>query len=286
MRAYLYDYDLCSPSSLPEVLSRLDEQPGRWKVLAGGTDVMVLFEAGELSHTRWINLWGLKELRGIEQRDNEFRIGALNTFSEIRQHSVIQKQFPLLVAAAREIGAEAIQNRATIGGNIANASPAADSPPALLVYDADIELMSLKGVRRVAYQDFHRGYKQMDLKANEIISALYLPLLPAGWRHYYRKVGTRKAQAITKVGLAALIDYRENTIQDIRLSMASVAPIPLRLVKTETALKGKNVNEENLQNARQVLEREIVPIDDIRSTQKYRRRVAANLVEYFLHSWK
>jgi xanthine dehydrogenase iron-sulfur cluster and FAD-binding subunit A len=176
----------------------------------------------------------------------------------------------------------AIQNRGTIGGNIANASPAADSLPALLVYEAELELVSANGARWVSYQSFHTGYKQMALRSDELIKVIRLPRTTNQWLQHTRKVGTRKAQAIAKVCIAALARIEDNTIHDIRLAFGSVAPVPVRCVQTEAVLRGRVIDDVTVQAARAALTNEIAPIDDLRSTAEYRLRVAANLLEEFL----
>ena len=209
-------------------------------------------------------------------------LGALTTYTEILRHPVLQEEFPLLCAAARETGSVATQNRGTLGGNIVNASPAADSPPALLVYDAEIELISARGARWLPYHGFHTGYKKMQLASGRI-AARDSPAAPRqAWRQYYRKVGTRKAQAISKVCFAGAALMEDGTIRDIRIALGSVAPIVLRAVKTEDALRGAKLTPDVIAAAKDTLAREIAPIDDIRSTARYRLRVAQNLLEEFL----
>ena len=166
---------------------------------------MVLLEAGKLPEGRYLGLWKLAELRGIEERADAVVMGALTTYTDVLRHAVLQRDFPLLCRAAEETGGVATQNRGTIGGNIANASPAADTPPALLVYDAELELVSPRGTRRIGYDRFHLGYKKMDLAPDELIARIMLPKRAARWAQYYRKVGTRRAQAISKVCLAATV---------------------------------------------------------------------------------
>ncbi|MFZ0747719.1 MAG: FAD binding domain-containing protein, partial [Pyrinomonadaceae bacterium] len=199
MRAFVPSYNLISPSGLGEALDVLAQDNGAWKPFAGGTDLMVLLEGGRLPHKNYVNIWNLKELRGIEFTDRQVTIGALTTYTEVQNHPVLQHEFPMLCQAAKETGGIAIQNRGTLGGNIVNASPAADSPPALLAYDAELELVSKAGARRIPYSGFHSGYKQMDIRPDELLRAIHLPRRTKGLTHYYRKVGTRKAQAISKV---------------------------------------------------------------------------------------
>src|SRR5437870_6117561 len=165
---------------------------------------MVLLEAGKLPHKNYLNIWNLSELRGIEVSDAYVSLGALTTYTEVHNHEILRAEFPMLCQAAKETGGIAIQNRGTLGGNIVNASPAADSPPALLAYDAELELVSKQGQRRIRYSSFHTGYKQMDIQPDELLRAIRLPRTKASLTHYYRKVGTRKAQAISKTCFAGV----------------------------------------------------------------------------------
>jgi CO/xanthine dehydrogenase FAD-binding subunit len=282
MRAYIPAYDLRVPGSLSEALALLAREPGVWQPFAGGTDLMVLLEAGKLSHKRYLSVAKLDDLQGIEVTAADVTLGALTTYTEIQNHPVLRAEFPLLCSAARETGSVATQNRGTLGGNIVNASPAADSPPALLVYDAEIELISQRSVRWLTYHGFHTGYKKMQLASDELLRAIRLPRRATKWRQYYRKVGTRKAQAISKVCFAGAALVENATIHDVRIALGSVAPIVLRAVKTEDALRGSSVTPAAIAAAKEILSHEIAPIDDIRSTARYRLRVAQNLLEEFL----
>jgi CO/xanthine dehydrogenase FAD-binding subunit len=187
----------------------------------------------------------------------------------------------LLCRAAAETGSIATQNRGTIGGNIANASPAADSPPALLVYDAELELVSSSGTRWVPYQGFWKGYKQIDLRQDELIRGVRLPREKSGWRHFYRKVGARCAQAISKVCFAGAARVEAGRIVDVRIAFGSVAPTVLRAIETEKVLRDERPTITILRAAQEILAREIAPIDDLRSTARYRLRVAQNLLAEF-----
>jgi CO/xanthine dehydrogenase FAD-binding subunit len=253
---------------------------------------MVLLEAGKLEHRRWISILGLPELRGITETAEQVTLGALTTYTEVLAHATLQREFPMLCAAARETGGIATQNRGTLGGNIVNASPAADSPPALLVYDAEVELVSASGARWLPYHGFHTGYKRMQIRPDELLRAIRLPrrgvtppasgTAEAAWRHYYRKVGTRKAQAISKVCFAGLLRLESKMIGDVRIALGSVAPVPLRCVQTEAVLRGQHLSPDLIHSAQAELAREIQPIDDMRSTAAYRARVARNLLAEFL----
>jgi CO/xanthine dehydrogenase FAD-binding subunit len=259
-------------------------EPGVWRPFAGGTDLMVLLEAGKLPHRKFLNIWKLAELRGVDVTPEQVTLGALTTYSEIRRHEILASDFPLLCRAAAETGGIATQNRGTLGGNIANASPAADSPPALFVYDAELELLSARGSRWIPYTQFWTGYKKIDLRPDELIRAIRLPRDKTRRSQYYRKVGTRRAQAISKVCFAAAARMDAGRIVDLRIALGSVAPTVLRASETENILRGQTITPILLRAAQQALAREIAPIDDMRSTARYRRRVAQNLLAEFCES--
>ncbi len=282
MRSRVSAYELQEAENLPAALALLASERGSTQAFAGGTDLMVLFEAEKLTHRKFISIWKLPELKGITVTPEHVTLGALTTYTEVQQHPVLQKEFSLLCQAARETGGVATQNRGTLGGNIANASPAADSPPALLVYDAQLEIVSARGARWIPFYGFHTGYKKMDLSPDELVRSIRLPRSGRAWRQYYRKVGTRKAQAISKVCLAARAIVDHGKIREIRIALGSVAPIVLRCVETERALRNQQPGDEAIFAAQQTLVREIAPIDDIRSTAAYRVQVAQNLLEEFL----
>src|SRR2546426_11457720 len=225
MRAYVPSYQLISPATLGEALNLLAREPGVWKPFAGGTDLMVLLEAGKLPHRNYIDIFNLKELRGINVTAESVTMGALTTYTEVQQNPILSQEFPMLSRAASETGGLAIQNRGTLGGNIANASPAADSPPALLAYDAEVKLISLNAARWVPSMDFHTGYKQMTMRADELLARIRLPRVSDEVHHYYRKVGTRKAQAISKVCFAATARIHESKLNNVRIVLGSVAPV-------------------------------------------------------------
>jgi CO/xanthine dehydrogenase FAD-binding subunit len=269
---------------LESALELMKREPGTWKPLAGGTDLMVLLEAGKLPHRRFLSIWKLQELRGIEVGADYVMIGALSTYTAVRGHEALAREFPLLCRAAAETGGIATQNRGTLGGNIANASPAADSPPALIVYDADLELVSAGGTRWLAYRDFHTGYKQLKLRPDELIRRIRMPRTMAAWKQLYRKVGTRRAQAISKVCFAGAARVENGRIADVRIALGSVAPTVVRAAQTEKLLRGELPSQAALQSAQAVLAREIAPIDDMRSTALYRLRVAQNLLAEFFET--
>jgi len=290
MMPVLDGYAFVTPASLAEALDDLARHP-QSRPFAGGTDLMVALEAGHLPPGRYVDLSPCVELTGIAATsDGGLTIGALTTYTAIRESASIGG-WPMLKLAAAETGGVATQNRGTIGGNIANASPAADTPPVLLAYDASLDLASASGTRRVPYAEFHTGYKQMDLRPGELIARVILPpRVPAGqvagpggtWRDYYRKVGTRRAQAISKVCVAGSIRMDGASVADVRIALGSVAPTVVRARAAEQALRGRVLEARAVDDAAAALQRDIAPIDDIRSTARYRARVAANLLREFL----
>ncbi len=286
MNGYLPAYEMITPSSLVEAMSCLSESPGKWTPIAGGTDLMVLLESGRLQAGHFLNIVGIEDLKGISVTDSEVTFGALTTYSQIQDHDVISKEYPVLAQACREVAGIAIQNRGTIGGNIVNASPAADSTPALLVYDATLTLVSIKGERTVKLSEFYKGYKKMDIVEDELLKSISLPRRLKEEISYFRKVGTRKAQAISKVVVAAVAAKASNKIGEIRVSMGSVAPTTIRCLKAEAVVRGQIVTDELINKACSALDSEIAPIDDIRSSMEFRNQIAVNVFAEFLRELK
>ena len=283
MRSFVSDYDLVIAKTLPDALELLDANEG-WRPIAGGTDLMVLFNAGKLPFRRLVSIRDIAVLRRIETAEDHVAIGAAVTYTDVRMNPVLQSEFPLLCQAASWVGGIANQNRGTLGGNIANASPAADSSPMLLAYDAELELISRSGTRLVPYFEFHLGYKVMQLRTDELITRIRLPRPRRLRSQYARKVGTRKAQAISKVCLAAVAERDQGALRNVRLAAGSVAPIPLRCRQTEKVLDDVRLTPAVVQEAKETIAREIRPITDIRSTAQYRARVTMNLLGEFLES--
>lgn len=279
-------HELIAPGSLAEVLRLLASEPGVWTPIAGGTELMVAHAAGRLTARKLISLWEIPELRFIRAGADSIVIGAGVPFLDLRRSQAVARDLPLLAKASAWIGSIANQGRATLGGNLVNGSPAADSSPALLAYDAEIELVSTRGSRVIPYEQFHTGYKRNALAPDELLFAVRLPRRFARHRQYLRKVGTRRAMAISKVALAAtaLVENGpgDNIVREIRLAAASLAPFPTRLYRTEASILGQPLTRETIAAARAALFEEAAPIDDIRSNAEYRRHVGANLVEEFL----
>src|SRR6185312_10167393 len=286
MRPDVNQYDLTAPASLPAALALLAESPGLYTPIAGGTELMVALSAGRLAQKNLLSLHKLRELRFIDVLPETVTIGAGATFTDLRRHAVITADFPLLAQAASWTGSIANQNRGTIGGNIVNASPAADSPPALLAYDARVTLVSHRGARTIPYTDFHVSYKKTALAADELLFSVTLPRRFGAHRSYIRKVGTRNAQAISKIALAGVALLADRKIAELRLGVASLCEVPTRCFAAEKTLLGGTVGGEHFETliaaARAALASEARPIDDIRSTAKYRAAVAGNLLEEFV----
>ncbi len=283
MRSNPSEYEMLAPRSLHAVVTLLASEPSAWLPIAGGTDVMVQYAAGKLPARKLVSIWNLPELRRIEVTSDEIRIGAGCTYTDLRNQEVVASEFPLLQSAARWTGGVANQNRGTIGGNIVNASPAADSLPALLVYEAELILVSVRGERRLPYAGFHISYKKTLLANDELIQSVCLSRRFSEYFSHARKVGARQAQAISKVCIAALGRLVDGKVEEVRIALGSVAPVPLRLTETERALKGKVITPELLLLASKSAAAEIHPIDDIRSSARYRAAVAGNLVVEFLN---
>lgn len=268
MTLALSTLSLLRPSTLRDALHMLrDEAP--LTPIAGCTDVYVNLHFGTASERRYIDLWPLPELRGIRADKDALYVGALTTYSELIDSPLVRRRVPMLVAAAREIGGKQIQNRGTIGGNIANASPAGDSLPVLAAANATVLLQSASGERQVPFGAFYTGYRATVRKADELIIGVVIPRVEG--KQYWRKVGTRRAQAISKVMCAAVRGA------DVRIAFGSVGPTVVRLPQTEAVLAGRGT----LEQAQAVLRTEIAPIDDVRSTAEYRREVSANLLADF-----
>lgn len=268
MRTALSALAVVRPRSLAHALRLLRDEPSLVP-MAGCTDLFVALNAGDAPGGRFLDLWSLDALRGVGVSGDRLRIGALATWSTIARSPAVMRRLPMLVAAAREIGAIQIQNRGTIGGNVANGSPAGDSLPVLAAAEAIIELRSAAGIRQVPFATYYTGYRTSVRRPDELITAVEVPRVDGA--QWFRKVGTRAAQAISKVVCAAVRGDRP------AIAFGSVAPTVVRARRTEEALAAGAA----IAVARRLLQDEIHPIDDLRSTAEYRRRVAGNLLEQF-----
>ena len=271
-----------SPTTLAEVYALLTERGRSIKVIAGGTDLMVLMNAHQLNDAEFLDIWRVNELRGITDEGAALRIGALSTYTQLIKSGMIQQYVPSLVAASHTIGAIQIQNRGTIGGNVVNASPAGDSLPVLAAYDAEVEIGSVRGTRQVAFNRFYAGYRRTVLEPDELVLAVRIPKLKKGERDFFWKVGTRRAQAISKTVMAAKVQIANGRIESISIGVGSVAPTVIRARETERLLTGAMLTRALVDRARQEIANEITPITDLRSTEHYRRMVTGNVLLKFL----
>jgi CO/xanthine dehydrogenase FAD-binding subunit len=274
VRSSISDRQLLEPKSLADALKMLRAE-GPLTPMAGCTDLYVSLNFGTLKEMRFLNLWPLDQLRRIDDRRGVLSIGALVTYTQIMRSSAVRRRLPMLAAAAAEIGAVQIQNRGTIGGNVANASPAGDTLPVLSAADAVVVLQSADGIRRVSFHEFYSGYRQTVRRPDELIVGFDIPAVRG--RQWFRKVGTRAAQSISKVVIAGVVPSMR-TRAGIRIALGSVAPTVVRARRTEAALAAGA----SVEIAQQTLIDDIAPIDDVRSTAEYRRRIAVNLLKRML----
>jgi len=266
------------PRSLVEAVRMLGEHP-ELRPVAGCTDMMVCEREDRADMAAVIDLLGIDELRGVRSNEGWLEIGATTTFAEIRRAPQVRAEFPALAAAAEVVGGWQIQNRATLGGNMANASPAGDSLPVLLALDARVVLVSSAGEREIAYRDFHLGYRQTALAPGELIGWVRLPQPPPGCYQFFRKIGTRQAQSISKVVIALVGSCEQGRIRDYRLAAGSVAATPIRFSAVEEAVIGRELDAALAAAAGRLAAAAVEPIDDVRSTASYRRFVLERVVE-------
>jgi CO/xanthine dehydrogenase FAD-binding subunit len=273
-----------SPRSLDEAYELLAASPPA-RPIAGGTDAMVQL-AGEIGEPpeRFLDLWRIADLRGISLEPRALSIGALTTYTELRRSPLAGEVAPALIEAAATIGAAQIQNRGTIGGNLGNASPAGDTLPVLLALDAEVVAGSIRGQRSIPIGDFFPAYRRTALAADELILRVRVPIVP-GRESRFRKVGTRRAQAISKVVMAiawradgSIVGTAGAPWRGVRVAVGSVAATPIRVAAAERVLEGARPTPETADRAADALAAAIEPIDDVRSTAEYRRLVAARVL--------
>jgi xanthine dehydrogenase small subunit len=267
VRLAISELDMRVAGSVDEALIILREE--KRTPIAGATDVYVALNFGTLAPRRFLDIWALDELRTIFVHQDKLVIGALASYATLMQSHLVSERVPMLAEASRFVGGVQIQNRGTLGGNIANGSPAADGVPVLSAADAIVVMRSLDGERRVPINSYYTGYRSTVMKPDELIVAIEIPAVEG--KQWFRKVGTRAAQAISKIVMAAV------RAPSPKIALGSVAPTVVRARMTEQALADGAPIEE----AAEILGKEIVPIDDVRSTADYRRRVSMNLLKRF-----
>src|SRR5262245_48765214 len=272
----VYNPTVVSPTNLEEVYELLAERGRRARIIAGGTDLMVAFNAKSLAAREFIDIWRLNELRGIDDEGETIRIGALTTYTQLIRSPLIQLNVLALVEASRTVGAIQIQNRGTIGGNVVNASPAGDSLPVLAAFDAEVEIGSIRGVRKVGINNFYTGYRKTVMDPDEILLAVRSRKLKPNERTFFLKIGTRRAQAISKIVMAVNVGTTGAVINSINIALGSVAPTVMRAVQTEALLTNETLEATVIERARRMISQEVAPITDVRSTEHYRRTVTGN----------
>jgi len=275
-----------SVSTLAEAYGLLAQSPPGLRVLAGGTDLMVQVNArlGIDSIGHVLDIWKLEELRGIERNGSTLAIGALTTYSDLIKSPLVNECFPALADVSREVGAWAIQNRGTLGGNVCNASPAGDTLPLLLAADARFLLGGPRGTRCVPAAEFFTGYRKTALERDELLLHIEVPVLASGLgeKLIYRKVGTRRAQSISRTILAARATAKDGRLSGVRVAAGCVAPTPIRCPTVEAAVEGKQLDERAVIAAKAALDVDIHPISDVRGSVEYRRLASANVLERML----
>lgn len=281
----LSEIDVLTPHSVEEALGLLHENQGDVKIIAGGSDVIVQLKDGVIKTKKLLNILSLKDLRYIKNVDKQVRIGSLATYSDIIETSLTQQYAPILVTAAKQIGAAQLQNTATIGGNLGNASPAADSVPPLYALDARIVTLGKSGRRDIPIEDFFIGYRKTALRPDELIEEIYFDGMDEKDRGAYLKLGLRNANAISIVDIAVVLRERnhDGSFADARVALGAVTPTVKRARKCENLLVGKPLNADALWDAAPLAAEEASPITDIRASAEYRRDVVGPLVYQTLY---
>ena len=270
------------PKSVAEALAFMALKPGRLPLLAGGTDLVVKLRSGAISPEGLIDISGLAELSEIRMTPHHIEIGALATHASIASHEIVRERLPALARACETVGGAQIQNMGTIGGNVMNASPAGDTPPVLLAHDAEFIAKSLTGDRSIGADEFFVDYQKTVLKPDELLASVRIAIPDESEFTRFYKIGTRRAQAISKVSMCLRGKVAHGGIEWIRIALGSVAPTVIRAQGTETLLAGKVINAGLIDKARCSLADEIAPIDDVRSTADYRKYAAVGLLMRYL----
>jgi CO/xanthine dehydrogenase FAD-binding subunit len=279
------EIDVLTPHNLAEALEMLHQNDPELKVVAGGSDVIVQLRDGVLRASKLLNILSLKELRYIRMTGGQIHIGALTTYSDIIHHDLTRNHAWILVEAARQIGAVQLQNTATIGGNLGNASPAGDSLPPLYALDATVVTCSKAGEREIPMEQFFTGYRKLALSPEELIEEVYFNSLDSDDRGAYLKLGLREANAISIVDVAVALRAKkpDNSFGKIWIALGAVAPTIRRARKCEQALLNKPLTSDLLKQASALAAEDAAPIDDIRGSAEYRKDAVVSLVYQALH---
>lgn len=278
---HLKPFELFHPASLPEVLDLLGRYEEGVKLIAGGTDLLVQMKQGLIRPARLINLLPLNDLKGIGTTERGLRIGALSRHADLERSTLLRGGWILLARACHKVGSPQIRHLGTLGGNLCNASPSADTAPGLLVLEAEVYLASLRGERRVSLETFFKGPGQTVLQEGELLKEVIIPPPPHQSRVSYLKLGRRKSMDLALVSVAVLLTLGPGgkTFGQVRIGLGSVAPTPIRAREAEKRLVGEPVVEEAIQEAAEVASRECIPITDLRASAEYRREMVKVLVK-------
>ncbi len=272
------EIDVLTPKTIDEALE-LRKQHQDAKIIAGGSDLIVQLRDGAVRTSQLLNISSLKELRFIREDQDRIQIGSLTTYNEIINSTIIRKHAWILAESARQIGATQLQNTATIGGNLGNASPAADSIPPLYSLDTTIITRSVAGRREIPIDQFYLGYRKIALLSDELIEQLYFKPLRPDDAGAYLKLGLRGANAISLVDVAvALRERNVNSFSKARVALGAVAPTVKRALKCEKILQARPLDREIFREAAALAAQDATPIDDIRASAEYRRNVVSSLV--------
>jgi carbon-monoxide dehydrogenase medium subunit len=270
-------FEYFEPETLEDAIELLSKYGREAKVLAGGTDLLVKMKQRVIEPKYIINIKRIRELAFIERREDYVAIGAATKLRTLEKSELIRTKFPALYEAIKSMAGIQVRNMATIGGNLCNASPAADTAPPLLVLDAKLKLLSKEGVRVISIGDFFIGPGRTILKPNELLTEILIPYSDEGVASAFIKIA-RTAMDLAKVNVAASLKTENEVITDVKIALGSVAPTPIRAFEAEKSLIGKEYNEENVRIAAEIASKEIKPITDIRSTAEYRREVTKVIV--------
>lgn len=270
-------FDYFSPSSLAEAFTLLKDYQGRASLLAGGTDLLVKMKKRAALPVAIIDLNRIAELSFIEVADDHLHIGGLTRLAVISQSPVVKEKATALAEAINVLASAQIRHRATIGGNLCNASPAADTAPPLLALEASVKLKSADGERTVPLSQFFLGPEQTVTKADELVAAIIIPLQEGA--STFIKLGRRKAFTLSIASAAAFARVNNGKFEEVRVALGAVAPTPIRGRKVEDALKGKSASEENIEKAAELVKQECRPISDIRASAEYRREMSYALTK-------
>ena len=279
------EIDVLSPHTLEDALTLLQQYQNDIRIVAGGSDIIIQLRDGVVKTEKLLNILSLKDLKFIEEKDNRLHIGSLSTYTEIINSQQIKRHAWILRDAAKQIGAVQLQNTATIGGNLGNASPAADSLPPLYALGATVVTRSIGGRREIPIEKFFSGYRKTTLKPDELIEEIYFDRLNSNDAAAYLKLGLRKANAISIVDVAVALRQKvRNSYNHVNVALGAVAPTIVRAHSCEQALIGKNLTDISLKEAAKLASQDVSPITDIRGSAEYRRRVVSSLVYQALHS--